>query len=358
MANGGGSDAVAGDLIKTCVATDSTPQSRHEIDTYNPCLAARMNAGQTFSDQHLSSIVDNTNHVDLTTSTALAGAVASLRVNGKEFIASGGHGSALQYALHDDTRGECFNPTEAGNKADDNQPGWPAPFHGPSTSKLLSTTSDGSTLTTQSIMAMYVPSGLTSDFDGCVAHYPKASAFVNGLSPYMITKTISLGTTATADLNNVLRFDATVSAQGSTLITNYDALQIAYLQDNFTQFYTLNTTTGTAAVITDDKFRATSGAGYASGSTPIIAATPDGTSAIGIYTPGAKNVANDESVLYSAGRNDGSGPYAFVNHTIQVTYYAHNVGDGKTSYTTYFVVGNLQRVTHDMSALAGRLQTS
>jgi hypothetical protein len=55
---------------------------------------------RSFPDASVSIVVDGKVPVSVTTSTALGGAIASLTMAGRQYITSGGHGSALQYDFH------------------------------------------------------------------------------------------------------------------------------------------------------------------------------------------------------------------------------------------------------------------
>jgi hypothetical protein len=61
--------------------------------------------------------------IRVTCAPRLAGAISSIIWDNVEMIDSGGHGSGLQYILHDNYNGqgatELYNPTEAGSAADD-----------------------------------------------------------------------------------------------------------------------------------------------------------------------------------------------------------------------------------------------
>jgi hypothetical protein len=77
---------------------------------------------------------DRDNEIVLRTSARYAGAVASLTFRGVEYIDIKDHGRQMQSASSVDSLGECYNPTEAGNRAD----------RGRSTSRLLNATSGSS----------------------------------------------------------------------------------------------------------------------------------------------------------------------------------------------------------------------
>ena len=95
----------------------------------------------------------------ITTTTRLAGAIHSLRWNGKEFIDSTDHGRQLQSAASFDNdrdhNGETFNPTEAGSRDDG--------AGDRSSSQLLRLHAEGSELETTTRMAFWLAPGEKSD---------------------------------------------------------------------------------------------------------------------------------------------------------------------------------------------------
>jgi hypothetical protein len=101
--------------------------------------------------------------------------ISSLKVGGKEYIAGGGHGAALQMAFHAWHDGaepsECYNPTQAGSRLD--HVGTAPPFHGPSTSALYQLTGTGATVRTTARMAITCsaptrnPAGTSSSSPRC-----------------------------------------------------------------------------------------------------------------------------------------------------------------------------------------------
>ena len=165
--------------------------------TYKSECATKKNYDRTFQDVTASVLVDKRNRLSVTTSTALAGAIASVKVNNKEFITSGGHGAAFQYAFHAWQKGkaatECYNPTQAGTRQDD--AGQPPPYHGPSTSALYTMARSGSTIRTAVRPAMFVTLADTKPGWGdCLSadHQPKRVPFTMGLSPYWLKTKIEL----------------------------------------------------------------------------------------------------------------------------------------------------------------------
>lgn len=332
-------------------AGNYVPQSWTELNTYDPCLSSTTNWNRTFADKTISTTIDGSVSLQVTSSVSLAGAIASIKVNGKEFIASGGHGSALQYALHAHGTSECYNPTEAGSKTDDARPGYTnAPYHGPSTSSLYYLTGTSNQISTSNRMAFYIPTGSRSEWDGCTPNYPAGSPYNLGLSPYLVTKTVKVGVrTETGTLQNVITFDATVNVESPETSSNYDAVLIAYLQDDFNTYFKFNPATGVAQYITLQQISANPNVGTSSD--PVIISTGNGSYAIGIYSPRLLNTQFNESRIYYLGYSPGTGTYPHRNYTLQTTNYASNIQPGALYYKNYFAVGNLERVKSTLREL-------
>jgi hypothetical protein len=81
------------------------------VHTFDSRCASHRNWDRSFDDVQVSTMVDGRNRLSVTAATSLGGALASLRVNEREFLASGGHGSALQWAFHasEDTYHQGFD---------------------------------------------------------------------------------------------------------------------------------------------------------------------------------------------------------------------------------------------------------
>ena len=274
---------------------------------YNPAYSSMINWGDPNRgpDQTITIPYAGTT-LSTTTAVTVAGSVVSLKVGSKEFIASGGHGSGLGWTLKPELPGyaigECYNPTSGGTAGDDYRPGWNTPpYHGPSTSAILQPLwqRPSDKLITNVRMAFYVPPGWTG-FGGCVATYPNHPSYTYGegygiLSPFVLGQTVSLGRqTDTGWLPNVLNvqgnttLDTTVFVHGDI----YDNVGIAYLLEDFTNFYSFN---GNPAA-SDYGFTAMPHASQAfyGGRLPVIA-TANGAYAMGLIegqsAQQARNVA-------------------------------------------------------------------
>ena len=200
----------------------------------------------------------------LTTTSRLAGAVDSLTWGGREFIDSADHGRQLQSAASFDCGrpspfwAECYNPTEAGSRRDGAGP--------TSTSELLSLRAEGDELATRTRMAYWLNPGEQSSGRDALNQTP--------LSSFIIKKHIRIGYHGLA---NVIDDQVTFTVpEGEThRYAQYEALT-GYMPPEFNQFFVLDPS-GTLTPID---------AGPGEQPLPLIFSTPDGSYAMGIYSPG------------------------------------------------------------------------
>jgi hypothetical protein len=268
---------------------------RDDVISYNQCYSSQMNWSYNLPDYKISRLSDQT-EISMQFSTALAGAAASLKVGAVEYLHSGGHGSALQYAIHpqvpnssycptdpptpDCVKSECYNPTEAGSMWDDlrNTQGFEtslrAQMHGPSTSAILepkayfptstfwtNNSASSSSFRSKNRLAYYVPrypwdNGRFSGTGVCYPQYPNVSPHSYNLSHYIIEKEVRLGpvrnglcTTEPCELAAsfpVFSFstDLVIEAnepettgRGTSQLNYLDTVLIAYLRDEFNRYY-------------------------------------------------------------------------------------------------------------------------
>ncbi|MEO3790859.1 hypothetical protein ABGB14_11625 [Nonomuraea sp. B10E15] len=304
------------------------------------------NWNRTFPDVSVSALVDDRNNLAVTSSTSLAGAIASVKAGGKEFVASGGHGAALQYAFHawqkTGRATECYNPTQAGARIDD--VGQREPYHGPSTSALYVMAKAGSSIRTESRPAMYLTrADRQPGYDGCLAAnvQPNTSPFTLGLSPYWLRTQVQLAPdNKVAALKNVVRLSADLTSEDS-LHEQFDGVLIAYLQRDFVRVYSYEPTgdvltPGPAAeYVTKD---------------PVLRCTADHLHCLGMYVRPA--VLGTSAYYYTMTRPPS--PYNGMagEYTMQVTSPAVDVAKGDVlTYETFLVVGNRDRVASTIRQL-------
>jgi hypothetical protein len=328
-------------LALACALSPATPASASpcapagDVNLYQGCLSSHVNWGKRYPDRTIGTAAGS-HRLSVTASTALAGAIASVRLDGRELVASGGHGSALQYAFHAHGLGECWNPTEAGSDRDD--VGGGPQFHGPSTSRLFSFSGGARWLATLSRLAMYVAPGSRSSWNGCTPSYPAGFPFENGLSPYLLSKNVSVA--AGAGGAALVRFDTTLQVLAPEQSSKFDSLLIAYLTPRLDHYWEYDTASGALTPATL--------AGHTSLG-PIVAATADGREAVGMWSAPA---VGSFALTYYLGYQPGTTAYPFQSHTVQTTWWGRDLRPGRYRYRSAYAVGTLREVARTLVTLA------
>lgn len=223
----------------------------------------------------IGSSANNSMTVDLTPSR-FAGAVSSLKWNGKEFINIYDHGRQLQSAMQVDGYAECNNPTEAGSEADARKL---------TTTSALSNISFASanSFTTETTMAYWSASRVTG---ACVkGQDPRVTT---ARSNHILKRTVTIGYKADQQISKMaMTFKSPRNDVSSGFV--YEILT-GYLNSEFTEFYTLNGSDLTKVTKLND----ISGAGFPAGSyhagskLPSALSNADGSYAMGVYFPGSQ----------------------------------------------------------------------
>ena len=358
--------------------------------TYNQCYSSQLNWGQARNDHKLS----DPSTISVQFSAALAGAVASLKIGNVEYISSGGHGSAVQYAIHPQVpnssycppgnpncvASECYNPTEAGNMADDYRdmagflqiPNLKAQMHGPSTSAIWrdstywrsGATSDYQWFRSWNRTAYFVPEGWIG-YGECVPDYPATSPHNLGLTNYVLDKEVRLGPVKEGQY--ALAFGFPVLSFNTNLFIGleeqesetFDNVLIAYLRDEFQSYHSVRGPLCAGAQnpqncscygpmcledVTEETLSSSIGFG---GADPLIIDNGNGY-AIGLFAVKPTTVSGSgehNSPFYWVIHDDGTNS-GFTLRTLQVTYYSSDVTPGQINYKAYFVVGNLDWVRY------------
>jgi hypothetical protein len=196
------------------------------------------------------------------TTSRLAGAIDSLRWSGKEFVDSADHGRQLQSAAsfgEDDGTfwAECYNPTEAGSRADGVGP--------TSTSVLLSLKASANVLETRTRMAFWLRPSERSE--------GRPARNTTALSEHVLAKRVTIGF---RDLPNVVEHVATFTVPASERFpyAQFESLT-GYMPPDFSRFLRFDPSAGTRP-LSD---------GPGEQDRPIIFATESGGHAMGIFSP-------------------------------------------------------------------------
>ena len=198
----------------------------------------------------------------ITTTRRVAGAIHSLRWNGKEFIDSADHGRQLQSASNFDCGGaltaETFNPTEAGSMFDGTGPR--------STSKLLAIRAAGADLETTTCMAFWLRPGEKSGGN------PAKNTTV--LSNHVLHKRVRIGC---RDLPHAIQYDVTfIVPEGEHhTFAVFEALT-GYMPPEFSRFWKFERASGELKPLDD---------GPGEQACPVVLATPSGSHAMGVFSP-------------------------------------------------------------------------
>lgn len=257
------------------------------------------------------------------TSSRTAGAIDSLTWNGQQFINSYDHGRELQSAAQFNGLHECYNPTEAGSRADGKG--------STSSSQLISLDASKNRLTTRSLMAFWLPPGQTSP-----ACRGETAAYASPLSDIELSKTVTIGAHG---LSNVIEHDVTFHVP-----QNYDSAVFvgltAYLPAQLSRFWTFDPNGGALTPLTD---------GPGEVRFPVIIATPDGAYALGVYAQ--EPPPGQPRVRYGRWRFDRPGP---DNATTKwnCVFRVRGAAAGDYRYTCYSIVGTLEDVKNSMAKLA------
>jgi len=207
--------------------------------------------------------------ISVSTSTKFAGAVSSIKWNGKEYINNWDHGRQLQLNSQFFNRYICYNPYEAGSFTDGSSP--------TSTSKLLSLTTSGNSLDATTQMAWYYYPSIApqdvvpQDYCGDPSQWLPAPKYTSPLSNYKVHKTVTIGF---AGIPNVIEYliDQTVpekvlkGSNNPTAVLNYEFSSLRAWDVVSKDYRNIRALNGV-----DDRIK--------------VAATADGSYAMGWYAP-------------------------------------------------------------------------
>lgn len=263
----------------------------------------------------------------ITTTDRLAGAIHSLTWNGKEFIDSFDHGRQLQSAASFDCAlegrfwAECYNPTEAGSRADGTGK--------KSSSRLLRIRAEGAELETATQMAFWLAPGEKS------AGRPALNREV--LSRHVVTKRVRIGY---RKLANVIEYKATFTVPSGERHTyaQFEALT-GYMPEEFGRFWKYRPETGKLEPLDD---------GPGEQGLPVVLATEGGTHAMGIFSPDQPSPGYEHA---------GYGRFRFKAEKVVKwncvfrTRDARGIKPGDHRFRMFVAVGTLEEVRQSLALL-------
>lgn len=263
--------------------------------------------------------------ITITTTARLAGAIHSLRWNGREFIDSYDHGRQLQSASNLDCGTpitcETFNPTEAGSRRDGVGP--------TSSSRLLHMRVEADALQTLTQMAFWLAPGEKSG--------PNPAKNDRVLSDHLLLKRVRIGYKG---MPQVLQYHVVFSlpiGEHHTEAT-FEALT-GYMPPEFSRFLYFDSAQGQLRPLSD---------GPGEIPQPVVLSLPEGTHAMGVYAP-AQPTPHTTGPTY--------GRWRFVaekvvkwNCVFRVRR-PEGIPPGEYAYRLFVLVGDLETVRRDLSAL-------
>lgn len=257
----------------------------------------------------------------ITTTSRCAGAIHSLTWRGKEFINSHDHGRQLQSASNFDAgssiTAETFNPTEAGSRRDD------VGFR--STSRLLSLKAKGSMLETKSLMAFWLAPGERSG--------PNLAKNKTLLSSHGLEKRVEIGYRGRPQ---IISYDVAFTLPKDEVHGHavFESLT-GYMSAEFSQFWTFDAGARELAPLSDGPGEQTH---------PVILATPNGSHAMGIFSPEKQA--------------KGYGRWRFVPEKVVKWNCVFRVDNpapgGRFAFHHFVLVGTLDQVKREMSWLTAQ----
>lgn len=266
----------------------------------------------------------------ITTTDRLAGAIHSLTWNGKEFIDSHDHGRQLQSAASFDCAldkpfwAECFNPTEAGSRADG--------VGETSTSKLLQMRAAEGELRTTTQMAFWLAPGEQS------AGRPALNA--QKLSQHIVSKRVRIGYERLA---NVIDYEVTFTVPEGERhnFAQFEALT-GYMPPEFSHFWKFIPATGKLEKLDD---------GPGEQQHPVIFSTADGQHAMGVFSPAQPSRGYEHA---------GYGRFRFAAEKVVKwncvfrMRSAEGIAPGEYRFQTFVAVGTLDDVQRSLTSMAER----
>ncbi len=264
--------------------------------------------------------------ITIRTTSRLAGAIHSLKWNGKEFIDSHDHGRQLQSAINldvgDSMRPETFNPTEAGSRNDGAGP--------TSTSRLLHLSTTPNSLKTRTQMAFWLAPDQSS------GGHPARNKVL--LSEHILEKEVILGY---KKMSQVVVYDVTfhLPPNEKHRYAQFESLT-GYMPPEFAKFWALNPSDGKLISLSD---------GPGEQRHPVILATPSGSHAMGCVTPNVSRSKGWSGPGYGRFRFEAAKVVKW--NTVFRLKNPKRIPSGTYSFRTFVVVGDLKRVRRDMIRL-------
>lgn len=256
------------------------------------------------------------------TEPRFATAIASLSYRDREYVNTADNGREIQSAISFDGLGECYNPTEAGAKHDRGM--------GTSSQVLEQRRSPG-LLEASTRMAFWLQPGEAyrhPEHAHC-GQRPDVHNAMNEsvISDYVVHKRVATGF---GGMKNVIEYRVAFDVPRRHKFATFEAVT-GYLAADFTHHLLLDAATGALTETT----------GRGEQHRPVILATPDGSHAMGVYSP----------ELPQGHVGYGRFPYPGVTNKWNCVFRARDIVPGRYCYRCYIAVGTIEEVAAAIGAI-------
>lgn len=310
--------------LKLSQENDVSPKESSAAQSYSPANEFEdANCGANKNPNITISAPYHGSNIEIVTSSRLAGAIDSLKYRGIEMENSWAHGRQIQTALFVNDYGECYNPTEAGNRDDHLEP--------TSSSVFL----DGCQLTsnklyTKTQMAFWLKPGEVSA--GC----RRATQAVNTtiVSDYVNSKIVEIGFQG---LPNVIRYNNQIHVP-ENFTSGFAQSVTGNLKYRFDQYYSYDLQTHQLTHYAQEDTDPLSPPWTFIKAFYGIPLLSDGTYAVAAYSPGAQSNKINAMLVPEPVITDRS-TAVWSNE-----YYRGPTAPGDYTYESYIVVGTMQEV--------------
>jgi len=256
------------------------------------------------------------------TSARFAGAVVSIVYRGMEYIDVADHGRAMQSASSFDRLGECYNPTEAGNRDDGDRLR--------TTSRLLDARFGVGWLKTENDMAFWLLPG--TDYGATCGTTPKVRRAVNSAerAGHLLRKRVAF----VEGIPNLIEYEASFTVPNAHASATFEVVT-GYMPVRFSRHWLFDMFKGELQDATRQGEQAR----------PVILATPGGAHAMGVWSPGLPQ------------NGGGYGRFEFPSVVKwNCVYREWDLRKGNTyRYLCYVAVGTLEEVKSALRQAAARI---
>lgn len=283
-------------------------------------------------------------------------AIDSIVFRGKEFIDSWDHGRELQWAWNNFGMGECNNPTEAGSQDDFQKPTSTTNVISMGVGPLDGTIASTNGLSTTVFPAYWLHPGQTTQHCAAGSARPNQT-LVDKEQP--TSKHVTLGFLGNP---SIIAYEVTIDNKAEAVPDVTVEAPTGYLADDFDRFYAFLGLQSHAREIDMEHWHATPSLDAGETPYPIILATADRNYAMGVFSPDQLGQAPVYGVFHFKHGKDSpqkwNVSYRGKSRDPSDAATDSRLPQGKTTFNTYLVLGNLTEVEQGLATLTAKLRSS